>query len=187
MENKLLFSTTHGSRLYNIHHDDSDWDRWEVYSNSIPSPSKSIEQKITGKDDVVRMNLSTFMNYAYRSSHQVLECMFSEQAEVDLIRDLRLRYFLNTGTFVSLYRRTIRDFVYRDDLKSVRHAARMSFNLQDGLKYGRFNPTATEERREFLLNAHVDDLRAQAESVVPLEVPTLEELILMHGNASFYL
>lgn len=165
-ENQLLFRTIHGSRLYGLSHADSDYDYWEIYSNKIPSPSKYIQQKIAGESDTVKMNLSTFMNYAERSSHQVLDCMFSTKAEVDLIKDLRERFFLNTGTFVPLYQRTIKAFGLRDEtdgepkyvLKSKRHAVRMLYQLQDGLEYGRFDPTLTEERAQFLLGADLEDL-----------------------------
>lgn len=165
-ENKLLFRTIHGSRLYGLAHENSDYDYWEVYSNKIPSPSKYIQQKIAGKSDVVKMNLSTFMNYAERSSHQVLDCMFSTQAEVDLIEDMRKRFFINTGTFVPLYQRTIKAFGLRDEsdgdekyvLKSRRHAVRMLYQLQDGLEHGRFNPTLSKERATLLLDLDITDL-----------------------------
>lgn len=164
----LLLRTPIGSRLYNTHHEHSDWDTLEVYANTVPSPSRQIKQKIRGDQDVVQMNLSTFMNYAYRSSHQILECMFSQQADIDLIRDMRLRYFINTGTFVSLYRRTIKAFALSDSIKSVRHAMRMTYNLQEGISFGRFNPTMSEERRQFLLNSDMDTLRAHVADQVPL-------------------
>lgn len=160
-ENKLLFRTIHGSRLYGLANEDSDYDYWEVYSNKIPSPAKDIQQKIAGKSDVVKMNLSTFMLYANRSSHQVLDCMFSTKVEFDLLSDFRNNFYINTATFVPLYERTIKAFGMRNEsdgepkyvLKSKRHALRMYYQLQDGLEHGRFNPTLTEERAQFLLNA----------------------------------
>lgn len=159
----LLFRTIHGSRLYGLNHAGSDYDYWEVHTNTkYDNKRKEISQTIVNGLDVVKMNLSTFMLYADRSSHQVLDCMFSQQAETDLIGDLRANYRLNTGTFVPLYRRTIPHFGDREVggklteefvHKSKRHAARMCFQLQDGLEYGRFNPTLSEKRRQFLLTA----------------------------------
>ncbi|QLF83396.1 nucleotidyltransferase [Rhodococcus phage NiceHouse] len=165
-ENKLLFRTIHGSRLYGLANENSDYDYWEVYSNKIPSPAKDIQQKIAGKSDVVKMNLSTFMLYANRSSHQVLDCMFSTKAEFDLLSAMRQNFYINTATFVPLYERTIKAFGMRDEsdgdekfvLKSKRHAMRMYYQLQQGLEHGRFDPTLTEERAQFLLGLDVQDL-----------------------------
>ena len=162
-EGQLLFRTVHGSRLYGTNHENSDWDYWEVYSNKVPSPAKWIKQKIEGKDDRVRLNLSTFTLYAYRSSHQVLEAMFSDRAEVDELTAFRNSFRLNTYTFVPLYKRTIKSFVFNEDRKSKMHAARLCFNLMDGLEYGRFNPTMSGRRLRFLQEADVRDLEGLVE------------------------
>lgn len=164
----LLFRTIHGSRLYGLNHADSDYDYWEVHSNKPgDNPAKQIKQTIKDGLDTVQMNLSTFMLYANRSSHQVLDCMFSQYAEVDMLGALRANYWLNTGTFVPLYRRTIPKFSMREIeqgydakfvLKSKRHAVRMCYQLEDGLKYGKFNPTLSEERRRFLFQAEPEEL-----------------------------
>ena len=153
----LLFRTPIGSRLYGLAHANSDNDTLEVYSNTIPSPLKKIRQTIDGKNDVIRMNLSTFMMYADRSSHQILEAMYSDIAEVDLLKDFRHRYKLNTATFVSLYNRTIRNFHTKGDRKSKMHACRIHFNLQDGLEHGRFSPVVTDKQRAFLLNSETEE------------------------------
>lgn len=149
----LLYRTVTGSRLYGLDHTDSDFDTIEVYANKVPSPSKWIKQSIKGKEDVTRMNLSTFMLYANRSSHQILEAMYSRQAEVDFIEELRSSYVINTNTFVSLYNRTIRNFVMQNTRKGKMHACRLHFNLQDGLENGRFEPEVTGKRKDWLLNS----------------------------------
>jgi len=153
----LLLRSVHGSKLYGLSHANSDNDVFEVYSNEIPSPSKSILQTIDGKEDVTRMNLSTFMLYAGRSSHQILELMFSPYADVDYLYDLRANYQLNTATFVNLYSRTIRNFHHKGDKKSKMHACRLHFNLQEGLEYGRFSPVVTDKQRVWLLNSDTSE------------------------------
>ena len=182
----LLLRTIHGSRLYGLNHAGSDYDYWEVHSNKpTDNPAKQIKQTIKDGLDVVQMNLSTFMLYANRSSHQVLDCMFSQYAEVDMLSALRENYVLNTGSFVPLYRRTIPKFSMREVdqgldakfvLKSKRHAVRMCYQLQDGLAYGRFNPTLSEERRSFLLQADAEELdRCVLEALGPEALETERE------------
>lgn len=157
----LLFETTHGSYLYNLDHADSDFDTWQIYANEIPSPLKYAKQSLSGKQDVVKMNLSTFMLYANRSNHQVLECMFSDKVGTDLIVDLRHNYFININTFVPSYQRNIRALGRRPDLKSKRHAVRMSYNFWEGVQWGRFNPTLKNWQRQLILSASAQELDQQ--------------------------
>lgn len=162
----LLLKTVHGSRLYGLAHEHSDYDYWEVYANKIPSPAKQIKQTIKGENDVTVMNLSTFMLYAYRSSHQVLDCMFSQKCDVDLIADLRHNFRLNTATFVPLYERTIKSFWMREDLKSKRHAVRLTMQLKQGLTWGRYEPTLNESVAARLLESNVSELEAWKQRIL---------------------
>ena len=154
----LLFETIAGSRLYNMDHPDSDYDYWQVYANQPRRKAKYIKQKISGKNDQVVMDLSTFMLYADRSSHQVLECMFSDRANIDLIKNLRQSFRLNINTFVPLYQRTIKAFGLSESIKSKRHAVRMCWNLQQGLDYARFDPALTNEQAAWLMHATAAEL-----------------------------
>ena len=153
----LLFRTPIGSRLYGLAHANSDNDTLEVYSNTIPSPLKKIRQTIDGKDDVIRTNLSTFVMYAERSSHQILEAMYSPIADVDMFKDFRMNYHINIGTFVPLYQRTIRNFWTKGDRKSKLHACRMHFCLLEGMDKGYFSPVLEEKQRAFLLNSETEE------------------------------
>ncbi len=158
MSEQLLLRTVHGSRLYGTHHENSDYDYLEVYANKVPSPAKYIKQSIKGTSDVIRMNLSTFSLYACRSSHQILEAMYSEKCEVDLITDYRKSFLINTGTFVPLYMRTIKKFEETQDLKKNRQAVRLALNMREGLYYGKFDPTLDPDIVKRLLSASVEEL-----------------------------
>lgn len=154
----LLLRTVHGSRLYGLHNENSDYDWYEVHSNEPKLKSTWVQQKIVGQDDTLRIDLSTFMLYADRSAHQTLDAMFSKQCEVNLIEDLCKSYRINTGTFVPLYNRTIRNFWELPKLKHKRHAVRLTLQLQQGLTYGRFDPTMDRVHAEGLLDMQVDEL-----------------------------
>lgn len=143
-------------------HEGSDHDYLEVYANKVPSPAKWIKQSIKGTTDVLRMNLSTFSLYASRSSHQILEAMYSTKCEVDLIEEYRQSYRINTGTFVPLYLRTIRNIEEESEetgsIKGYRQCTRLALNLREGLEHGRFNPTLDVTTANTILSASVDDL-----------------------------
>lgn len=154
----LLFRTVHGSHLYGINRPDSDLDIYEVYANRPKRKSRFIKQNIRDGVDVVRLDLSTFMLYADRGSHQALEAMFSPVAEVDVISDLRKSYRLNTNTLVHKYCDVIHSFMHMDGIKPKRHAVRIGWCLHDALEDGRFNPVLTALRRTYLLNASEQQL-----------------------------
>lgn len=147
----LLLRTVHGSRLYGLHHKDSDYDWFEVYANAPRHKAKFIKQKIVGADDTVRMNLSTFMLYADRSAHQTLDAVFSRQCEVNLIQDLCDRFVVNRNTMVPLYMRTIKSFWNMDTEKHQRHAVRLALQLEEALTRGRFDPTLSSNTAKQLL------------------------------------
>lgn len=135
----LLYRTIAGSRLYGTHREDSDFDYIEVYSSMRTRP----RQTISGEDDTTRMSLSTFVMMASSGRHQVLEAMFAPQAEVDLFYDMRKSFYPDTAQTVNLYRRTIEAFGNRNSRKrekSIKTALRMSYNLEELLERGRFDP-----------------------------------------------
>lgn len=141
---ELLLSTPHGSRLYGLHHANSDFDRFEVYGYDKFKP----KQKIVGSDDVVKASLDKFLIYCEKGVPQYLEAMFSQQATVDNMEGIRETYVPNMTNVRATYKRTIKSFwlagVEEDDFKRRRHAWRLWFNLQDLEEDGRFNPTLNE-------------------------------------------
>lgn len=162
----LLLKTVHGSHLYGMDHAGSDHDFWEVYSNKIPSPSKYSKQTIRDNVDLVQTNLSTFMNQANKGVPQALECMFSDKAEVDEITDLRRHYRVDTGKFFVCYQKTIKAARKDGGTKKLRHAVRLSMNLQQGLIYGRFQPTLNSRTVERLFNSTDEELERWADQIL---------------------
>lgn len=162
----LLLRTVAGSRLYGLHNNNSDYDWFEVYSNSGAPRAKQVKQKIVGESDTLTMNLSTFMLYADRSAHQTLDAVFSKKCEVNLLQDWCNSYKLHTATFVPLYKRTLKSFWNMNTLKHKRHALRLAMQMQTGLEYGRFNPTLDPDTARMLLLATEDELEARLYNLV---------------------
>jgi hypothetical protein len=48
------------------------------------------------------------------------------------------------------YFRTIKSFALQEGYKHKRHALRLALNLQDIGRYGRFNPTLSQEDRAYI-------------------------------------
>lgn len=162
----MLLKTVHGSRLYGLSTEQSDYDYWEVYANRLPSPTKLIKQTITGELDVVRCNLSTFMMNAGKGSPQALETMFSDKCEIDEISTLRRNYRLDTGRFYHTYNSLIYRNLYSDKKNAARHCARLALNLRQGLAYGRFEPTLSEKKIERIINSSDDELFDWAKQIL---------------------
>ena len=159
----LLVQSIHGSRLYNLNHEHSDYDYWKVETNKPKVKSRQITHKVKDGLDVTCMDLSTFSKYADSSSHQVLELMFSAKKSVCLIKEYCDNFYVNPVTFRELYWRTIKAFNHgrqrdKNEIKTVRHTVRMALNLEEGLKYGRFNPTLDDSVRHSLFNSSIDQL-----------------------------
>lgn len=156
---RILYSCLMGSRLYGTSTPASDRDTLVVYDHLPNRKPYSPRHTVRGTDDVTEMSLSTFILYASRGSHQTLEAMFApdECVDVDLIRDLRKNYYVDTGVTVRLYRRTIKAFILAEGPrrtrveKSHRAALRMCYHLEELLAYGRFNPKLTGSQRASML------------------------------------
>lgn len=141
MDRTLIFSTPHGSRLYGLHHVDSDYDRFDVYGWDKFRP----KQTIAGSDDVTKASFDRFMLYCDKGVPQYLEAMFSQMATVNEIKGITDTYVPNMTNVNETYNRTIKSFwmfgMENDDYKRRRHAWRLWLNLQDMRQTGRFNPT----------------------------------------------
>lgn len=142
----VLLKTIHGSHLYGLAHADSDQDWYTVVSREKRGARKKYaKHNITGDQDVMKVDLSTFRHFCDEGVPQALEALFSPVPEVDLLTDFRNSYTVNLPAAVRTYRRTMRNFASDDStFKKRRHACRLAINLGTIMKYGRFNPTMTE-------------------------------------------
>jgi hypothetical protein len=150
MDQELLFSTPHGSRLYGLHHANSDHDRFDVYGWA---KGKS-KQRIFGSSDVTSTSIDRFLRSCDKGVPQYLEAMFSEQATVDRIPYIRENYHVNMTNVRDVYKRTIKAFwmegTEEASLKLRRHAARLHINLESMENTGRFNPTLTPKEVQWV-------------------------------------
>lgn len=134
----LLYRTIVGSRLYGTNRPDSDYDWMEVYSENM-----STHQKIVGNIDTTQISLSNFMLRAGEGAHQMLEAMFAPRTDVDMFYDMRSHFYPDTAKTVNLYRRTINKFgdhKARKKVKAMTTALRMTYNLEELIQKGKFNP-----------------------------------------------
>ncbi|HLS02176.1 MAG TPA: hypothetical protein VK054_09390 [Beutenbergiaceae bacterium] len=139
----LLFRMRSGSHLYGTNTAASDEDWFEVYDR-LPGWKQSA-QKIFGDQDVTRVGLGEFVRQAEKGVPQALEAMFApdDWPEVDLISAYRRSWRPSTGAVVGTYRRTIKAFALSGNPKQERHAQRLQYQLDQMLRYGRFNPRDT--------------------------------------------
>jgi predicted nucleotidyltransferase len=139
-EKNVLFKTVHGSHLYGLNHPGSDTDYYMVVMPESNSSHRKTKQTIVDGIDTVKNSLSHFLELAETGSHQALEAMFSEKTVGDPIEALRRNFYVGTNVF-NIYERTIRNFALSQDFKRRRHALRLTINLNEMMKRGRFNPT----------------------------------------------
>lgn len=135
----LLYRTVVGSRLYGTNRPDSDYDWIEVYSSMRARP----RQVIRDNDDTIKVTLSTFMMLASEGRHQYLEAMFAPRSEIDMFYDMRSHFYPDTAKTVNLYRRTINKFgdhKARKKQKAMQTALRLTYNLEEIIQTGKFNP-----------------------------------------------
>lgn len=141
METTIL-ETIHGSRLYGLHHADSDHDIFRVVSSNGRT-----KHRVTEASDSTTMPLDRFLENVFHGSHQSCEALFSPVATIDPKYRPMFEGIRVTGADVfNRYRRTIHSFSYGTP-KQRRHAVRLGFNLADLKKYGRFNPQLTPDQR----------------------------------------
>lgn len=163
-----LMRTIHGSRLYNLHSENSDYDYYTVINTKRTRRAKYAKQSIVGNRDSVVVDLGTFMMLCDKGVPQALEAMFSPVAEFDRLSALRNGYRAG-GRARDTYQRTIDNFLLSDDPKRHRHALRLSINLRDILWYGRFNPRLSEIQADIITdlsqNWDVDTLRTISEFI----------------------
>lgn len=141
MENKILFQTISGSRLYGLHHAESDYDWYTVVDKVKTNKAKYSTHTIVGNRDSVVVDFGTWINLAQKGVPQALEAMFSQQAYVDELAEFRAAFRAGRQAEAT-YLRTMKAMsVGEDTYKQRRHVMRLGFNLHDLKAYGRFNPT----------------------------------------------
>lgn len=136
----VLFKTIHGSRLYGLHHENSDYDYYTVVSKVKTAKAKYAKQTITGDTDSMVIDFGTWVGQMQSGVPQALEACFSEQHIIDRIPWFRQGFRVSTGSY-ERYLRTIKSFALDDDYKKKRHALRLACNMSDIRRYGKFNPT----------------------------------------------
>lgn len=156
---ETLFKTVHGSRLYGLAHENSDYDYYTVVTKKPTDTrygrqtrAKYAKQKISGSQDSMVVDFGTWVEQCRSGVPQALEAMFSTMVVGDdRIADFRSGYRVGTEVY-ERYLRTIKSFALAEDegIKKRRHALRLALNLRDMGMTGRFNPTLSREDAEYI-------------------------------------
>lgn len=140
---EVLFKTPHGSRLYGLHNDNSDYDWYTVVSENPTNRKRYARQTIVDETDSFVVDIGTWLHMVSIGVPQACEALMSRVPVVDKITELRESYVL-PPSISERYLRTVKSFALDDTFKSKRHATRLALNLRDALRYGRFNPTLSD-------------------------------------------
>lgn len=95
------------------------------------------------------MDFSSWLQSCVHGVPQALEAMFSTMPLEDRLGDYRANYRVGS-TVTETYLRTIKNFCYTAEYKRKRHALRLALNLREIGRYGRFNPTLTDDEVDFV-------------------------------------
>lgn len=129
----MLLRAVAGSRLYGTHRPDSDFDFYEVHDR--------IRNKQTIRDgvDTIRVNLSDWIRYAEKGTHQALDAMWCppEYTEVDVLREFRLSFRPDPFRASNQLYATAKAM---DDTKP-KHSNRLYWCAQRVLDFGWYDPT----------------------------------------------
>lgn len=142
----LLFRGLIGSRMYGLAHDNSDYDYYEIWSESSFARNKTL-QTIDGVNDVTQVSLNHFLLLAMNGSHQALDAMFTPYAETDHITALRSGFFAGFNVLVD-FERIITELANQNLPKKRLHAARISYNMKALAETGRYNPVLSDSVKE---------------------------------------
>lgn len=144
-----VFSTVHGSHLYGLEHADSDQDVFTVTTSTAPRARQHI--RLDGTDTAV-VGFDAFVRRAISGSHQSVEALFSPYQQWSSHLELQpyLRGLRIGGAAVAAkYERTILAFS-GGDYKKRRHAARLSLNLDQLRRHGRFCPVLNDLEKDYV-------------------------------------
>jgi predicted nucleotidyltransferase len=149
MTQKVLFKTVHGSRLYGLAHQDSDWDFYTVLDRVPKNKARYAKQKISADGtDAMTVDFGTWLQMCVSGVPQALEAMFSSSPIMDDISHFRRGYRVSTGAS-ERYLRTITSFTLTQDNKRKRHGLRLALNMHDFTRQGFFNPTLSANEVDF--------------------------------------
>lgn len=141
MTHETVLHTVHGSHLYGLAHEDSDYDTYRVVVNA---PKKYAAQGVSaGGLDATVMHLDRFLAQLYKGVPQAVEAYFSRFAWVHPhYAPFIAAHRLNSYQVYDTYRRTALNIgLSGDGYKSRRHAVRLAVNLLDFVRHGWFDPT----------------------------------------------
>lgn len=164
---EVLFKTVHGSRLYGLHHADSDYDFYTVVSKVRTARAKYARQTIIDGVDSTVVDFGTWLHQCEIGVPQALEAMFSTQALEDKIPAFRQGYVAGTGVW-ERYLRTIKSFALDEEnkFKKKRHALRLAVNFARMRGAGRFNPTLNNhEKQQISILAQQDPERVYSSAL----------------------
>jgi hypothetical protein len=161
-EPRVIFETIHGSHLYGLAHAGSDRDVARVTT----STATKARHHNGAEQDTMTIPWGVFLLRIQQGSHQALETLFSPYKHwakeySDLIPYVE-SYRVTGSEVFAKYERTITKFCY-GDFKRRRHAVRLSLNLRDLRRGGRFDPELDEDQIQHvnqIANAYTgDDLK----------------------------
>lgn len=147
-----ILRTVHGSHLYGLAHEDSDYDTYEV----VLGCGKRFAWNRNEDTDTTHIHLSRFQQAVTEGAPQALEALYSPLAEahphweaffagmrpgIDNARATYRRAILSFGLHNG--GRTGAAAERTDPLKLRRHALRLTYNLDELVRTGRFNPQLT--------------------------------------------
>lgn len=177
---KVLLQTTHGSKLYNLNHEASDDD---IYIVTEHGPARQKMSTIDGvTTDIFIIGLDAFLEKVGKGTHQAIEALNSPVKEV---APEYASFFAGIRTYSTLieetYDRTIRTLAKGDTFKKRRHACRLAVNLLELRKYGRFNPSLSDEQVKLVneLASNEDLISAIAEFMVITRVKVERQMIVL--------
>lgn len=137
--NTVLF-TVHGSHLYGLDHEDSDYDTYRVV---LDGPKGKSRQWIHLNHDATEVHIDRFVEQCFQGVPQALEALYSRSGAVNanyapFLRGIRVNKYQACDT----YRRTALAIgLSGDGFKARRHGLRLALNLQEFMEFGRFDPT----------------------------------------------
>lgn len=188
-ETEPLLRTVHGSRLYGLDHEGSDWDWYTVVPQPLQHsdtlrPTRVFQELSTDAatgvvTDTMVVGLTTFLSNCAEGVPQALEAMFAPTSTVDLLGGYRAAFRVNPNTMHATYRRSMRDHMLRAELmdspvKVRRHVVRHALNLETALTCGRFSPVLSEtERRVVVSMAESDTFQADLRKFVGTDLSPL--------------
>lgn len=178
-----LFETLGGSHLYGLANANSDIDTFRSYTGTMGHSNRKGKQRISGEDDSLEMPLGAWMTQANKGTPQALEHLWSPIAKPSPLDAMRFNFRPNTALAADSYHNAILS-IFRigsnaEDAKKYkmyRHALRLTWNLNELLTNGMFNPRmpdsaaalATEMAMENAYSEQAIKQMLARESMIPL-------------------